>query len=87
MAAMTTRFGRRSFRWRYDREAASALIEEDRAVDGVLVRTPDGRLAMRHARCVQAGDRIENRPISLNMAAPDDMPRCSMCGELIPWSR
>ena len=87
MVAMTTRFSRRSSRWRYGREAASALIEEDRAVDGVLVRTPDGRLAMRHARCVQAGDRIENRPISLNMAAPDDMPRCSLCGELIPWAR
>ena len=87
MAAMTTRFGRWSSRRRYDREAAGALIEEDRAVDGVLVRTPGGRLALRHARCVEAGDRIENRPISLNMAAPEDMPRCSMCGELIPWTR
>ncbi len=63
------------------------MLEEDRAVDGVLVRTPDGRLAMRHARCLQAGDRIENRPISLNIAAPDDMRRCSLCGEVMHWSR
>ena len=62
------------------------MIEEDRAIDGVLVRTPDGRLAMRHARCLQAGDRIENRPISLSATAPEDMRRCRMCGEIIPWS-
>ena len=62
------------------------LIEEERSVDGVLVRTSAGRLALRHPRCLRADDRIEARSIIVGAGDSDETRRCSLCGELIPWS-
>ena len=39
------------------------MIEEERGVDGVLVRTSAGLLARRHPRCLRPDDRIEARSI------------------------
>ena len=63
-----------------------SMTEEDRSVDGVLVRTPAGMLAQRHHLCVQPDDQIEAKPIIVNIAEPEETRRCSTCGALIPWS-
>ncbi len=61
------------------------MTEEDRSVDGVLVRTPAGLLALRHHLCVQPDDQIVAGPIVVHSAAPEATRRCSKCGALIPW--
>ena len=68
------------------RSSEPRLIGEDRSVDGVLVRTPAGLLAKRHPQCLQPDDRIEARPIVVDMTGSEETRRCSTCGELLPWS-